>query len=355
MSRVEARHVAAAALFAGVIGAVLVVIRPTRRYSASSSSSPSSSSSSSSSVAGVASPSGAEAPAAIAPAAPPEPQAPEPEPAWSQPAPDSSVACPQNMLLVDAEHCPFVAHRCADGDAALCHRYVPEVLCEGKSRRIRVCIDRLEYPNLEGVRPASAVSFADAGRACAAESKRLCSIAEWELACEGPEIWPLPIGVRRDPRKCMIDRGSFARERLPPAGVNGSCASTFGVLDLMGGVAEWVADPNGTKTQAPFAWALEGGSSASGRACRDPLRDARTVGVREAGFRCCVEPATPGRGRPSRRPAPSSGGPSGGSGRKRPLGGWRALHVPDPAGRPPASNSAGHGLASPRSSGPNGP
>lgn len=247
------------------------------------------------------------------------------------------------MLLVDAMHCPFVAHRCADGDAALCHRYVPEVLCEGDARRVRVCIDRLEYPNLEGVRPASGTSFDDAGRACAAESKRLCTVAEWELACEGPEIWPLAIGVRRDPRKCVMDRGSFSRDRLPPAG-EASCASTFGVLDMMGGVAEWVVDPTGTKTNAPYPWVLAGGSAASGRACRDPVRDTRTSGVAEAGFRCCVDPVGPPRGAPPAASPIPTGVPSADA----PLGGWRALHVPSiPDGPAAASNSAGHGLTSP--------
>jgi sulfatase modifying factor 1 len=324
---VEVRHVAVLALLAGGVGAVLVAIRPIRKYAV------------------PALPIASSAPIVeAAPAPPPSvaPPPPEPPPPWSRPSLESADACPDGMLLVDGSHCPFVAHRCADGDAARCHRYVPEVLCEGKARRVRVCVDRLEYPNLEGVRPASGVSFEDAGRACAAESKRLCTMSEWELACEGPEIWPMPIGVRRDPRRCVMDRGSFARDRLPPAGSETSCASTFGVLDMMGGVAEWVVDPAGTKTNAPFAWVLEGGSAAAGRACRDPVRDARTAGVTDAGFRCCVEPATAGPGAqppppPSRAPAPASSG-------EAPLGGWRALHVPDP---PPASNSAGHGLTSP--------
>ena len=325
----EARHVALLALVAGAVGAVLVAIRPVRRYTAPPAPSASASD---------------PPPRPSPPRVTAEPAPPAPPPPWSRPSPESAIECPEGMLLIDAMHCPFVAHRCADGDATRCHRYVPEVLCEGANRRLRVCIDRLEYPNLEGVRPASGVSFDDAGRACAAESKRLCTVAEWELACEGPEIWPMAIGVRRDPRKCVMDRGSFARDRLPPAGAETSCASTFGVFDMMGGVAEWVVDPAGTKTNAPFPWVLAGGSAASGRACRDPVREAQTSGVSEAGFRCCVEPAGTARGSVPSAPPVASAEPAG----EPPLGGWRALHVPSSQDGPAAaSNSAGHGLTSP--------
>ena len=44
-------------------------------------------------------------------------------------------------------------------------------------------IDRYEYPNLKGEHPLVAVSWKEAQRSCHAAGKRLCKVAEWELAC----------------------------------------------------------------------------------------------------------------------------------------------------------------------------
>src|SRR5262245_5657283 len=153
-----------------------------------------------------------------APAPPPEEPPPPPPPIASSaavvPRP-SSAACGEGMLLVDGMHCPYAAHRCEDsvkGKLApaarpdrLCHAYASEVLCEGASVRETFCVDELEYPNLPGVLPAVMVDFAEAEALCGAEGKRLCTSDEWELACEGPDIWPYPTGVARDGKLCQLD------------------------------------------------------------------------------------------------------------------------------------------------------
>ena len=133
------------------------------------------------------------------------------------------------------------------------------MLCEGRLEHRRYCIDRYEYPNLEGVVPAVMVDWNDARRACAVEGKRLCTAEEWEFACEGPEMWPYPYGIERDPTACNIDRavhaaGPAARSRDPgrspreverldkrvPSGSLPRCVSPFGVHDMTGNVDEWV-------------------------------------------------------------------------------------------------------------------
>lgn len=264
--------------------------------------------------------------------APPRPTGPVPLPAWAAVAEGSDAACSEGMVLVDALHCPYLAHRCADGGARdePCHRFVPEVLCEGDRRRKRFCIDRFEYPNQEGARPVAGVSFEEAERACAADDKRLCTTSEWELACEGPGLWPLPTGVRRDPRACAIDRARFARTGLAPAGLLQGCASPFGVVDAMGGVDEWVLDETGGTKVIPLRWSLAGGSSAGGRPCRTRLSPTSPAARPDAGFRCCADATVPRPGEePRRATAPA---PAAERGEKAPLAGWTALDVP---GDPP--------------------
>lgn len=262
------------------------------------------------------------------PPPPPRPTGPVPLPAWATAAPTSSAACSDGMVLVDALQCPFLAHRCADGGARdePCHRFVPEVLCEGDRRRRRFCIDRFEYPNQEGARPVAGVSFADAERACAAEDKRLCTTSEWELACEGPAWWPLPNGVRRDPRACAIDRARFSRAGLPPAGLLQGCASPFAVVDAMGGVDEWVLEETGGEVRPPLRWVLAGGSAAGGRPCRAHARPSSAAARPDAGFRCCADASAPRPGDEPRRVTPPASPAD--RGEKAPLAGWTALDVP---------------------------
>src|SRR5262249_28421392 len=145
-------------------------------------------------------------PSASADAAPP---APPPLPDYVRINPESSAACGEGMVLVDGIYCPYVGHTCTKfliEERDVCDRYAPEVLCEGRLQHRRYCMDVFEYPNLEGVVPAVMVDWNDARRACAVEGKRLCTVPEWEFACEGPQMWPYPYGIERDATACNIDR-----------------------------------------------------------------------------------------------------------------------------------------------------
>jgi len=52
------------------------------------------------------------------------------------------------------------------------------------------------------------VSWEEARTQCAAIGKRLCTDAEWTLACEGSERLPFPYGYERDASACSIDKPS---------------------------------------------------------------------------------------------------------------------------------------------------
>ena len=57
-----------------------------------------------------------------------------------------------------------------------------------------VIIDQYEYPNQESESPVGSMTFENAKEACRQQNKRLCSEAEWTLACEGPEWKGYPYG-----------------------------------------------------------------------------------------------------------------------------------------------------------------
>jgi hypothetical protein len=214
------------------------------------------------------------------------------------------------MVLVDGVYCPYVGHACRKylhEERDVCERYAPEVLCEGRLTHRRYCIDLYEYPNLEGVVPAVMVDWTDARRACAVEDKRLCTVEEWEFACEGPQMWPYPYGLERDPTACNIDRTytfpeleSFSDahqiseevERLDKRVASGSmprCISPFGVRDMTGNVDEWVFREDGKVDDRPYRSTLKGGYWGPIRARCRPNTSTHNewFSFYQVGFRCC--------------------------------------------------------------------
>jgi len=243
----------------------------------------------------------------------------------------SSAACPQDMVLVDGPYCPFVAHRCEmrlgvfeggvpQAGPPRCGRFANTLICEGRPSQLHFCIDRYEYPNIDGVRPAVLVDFRQAERACEVEGKTLCHADEWAFACEGKKTWPYPHGLQRKAGACNVDRrersdrglaaveaGSVAA-RLTAidgrtlSGARPRCNSPFGVGDTTGNVAEWVHDPDGAKSGAPIA--VIGGHFGLGAAtCRSRVwPTTRSHRDHRVGFRCCARARD---GQPRRRLLPS--------------------------------------------------
>jgi sulfatase modifying factor 1 len=251
--------------------------------------------------------------------------------------PPKAAACPSDMLFVHGAFCPFVAHKCLErhkGSAA-CNVFAGEVLCEGTVREGRFCIDQLEYPNVAGTKPAVLVSYPEARHACDVEGKRLCSVDEWQFACEGEPILPLPEGLRRD-GGCNVDApdppplfgalhtpSELAKELMRvdgrvPAGSRTACVSSFGVGDMAGNVAEWTENPLGGDAVPPFHSAIAGGSFGAGEAsCRTlDVTTPEAARSHRVGFRCCAdagprasgEPVVPSRRSPGGfRPIPKKG------------------------------------------------
>jgi formylglycine-generating enzyme len=267
--------------------------------------------------------------------------------------PGTSEGCPADMVLVAGEYCRDVNQRCKEhhdeykkdeerkkktegGEASTvserCLRYHEPTECLSKKTPVRYCVDRYEWPNKKGELPLLLVSWMDAKKMCEDAGKRLCTVAEFDFACEGPDMWPYTYGFARDATKCNIDKQYRKRqkklskyercmnkpackaelERLDqrlPAGSLPECVSPFGAYDMNGNINEWVMRPG---KKYPDRSGLKGGwwGPVRGR-CRP------TVGFHkeedygyEEGFRCCKDAAA-APGDSAAPPAPS-GAPDGG-------------------------------------------
>jgi sulfatase modifying factor 1 len=162
--------------------------------------------------------------------------------------------------------------------------------------------------SVDGAVPQGYISGAQAGVACAAAGKRLCSDAEWLRACQGPDGTTYPYGDARQPGVCNDARAQhpavelfpddpnpFSRlqdacinqlpDSLDPTGANGACFSAEGAFDLMGNLHEWTADPAGT-----FRGGFYVDTRVNGNGCeyRTTAHDTAYWDY-STGFRCCAD------------------------------------------------------------------
>lgn len=239
---------------------------------------------------------------------------PAPAPSWVHENPEGATACQPGMVLIDGVYCPFVGHRCTKylyEERDVCAAYAPEVICEGRLQHKRYCMDRYEYPNLEGVYPVVMVDYDEARHACAVEGKRLCNTEEWEFACEGPQMWPYPYGAKRDPTACNIDKPHpepelilFSRpwaisaevarlDQRVRSGELDRCVSPFGVHDMTGNVDEWAFNARGKVNEKPYQSGLKGGYWGPIRARCRPMTSShnRWFSFYQVGLRCCADAA----------------------------------------------------------------
>jgi formylglycine-generating enzyme required for sulfatase activity len=145
--------------------------------------------------------------------------------------------------------------------------------------------------------PAVNVTHPQARAFCAWRDARLPSEAEWELAARGVDGRMYPWGDRAP--DCVLSRGQGCGPGASAAGSHPAGASPYGVMDLAGNVAEWVADRAGSLApgferdpEGPSEGAtriVRGGSfldGASGQRAIARGAYAPTEARGELGFRC---------------------------------------------------------------------
>jgi len=133
--------------------------------------------------------------------------------------------CPDDMILIKKR--TFIMGYNAVPDESPAH----EVMVDS------FCIDKYEFPNIRREHPEVGLNFFDAREKCLNVGKRLCTEAEWELACRGPKNNLYPWGNKINHRVCYIGRIDNYK-----TGTFNSCYSDYGVYDMSGGVWEWTSD-----------------------------------------------------------------------------------------------------------------
>ncbi len=228
-------------------------------------------------------------------------------------------ACPASMVLVEGDYCTRVEHKCrkewyaAANKKQVCEDFEEKATCTGERIKKRYCIDKYEWPNVQGERPEVMNRFHQAQVKCAAVGKRMCHESEWNFACEGPDMKPFPYGWKRDPLICNGDHlwdnpnmdlvgKRDARElgrlwRGMPSGTQPGCKSDFGVHDMPGNADEVVgAEADGKLgfgiLKRPFDSVHTGGPWYKGvrNQCRPKVyTHAEDFYYYFLSFRCCAE------------------------------------------------------------------
>lgn len=145
-----------------------------------------------------------------------------------------------------------------------------------------------------GDTPATGISWYQAKAACENAGKRLCTLAEWELACRGPGNLIYPYGDTMVEDAC---NGFFAYTGQTPAATGSldTCGSAWGAYDLSGNLEEWVLDrwPRLPGSALLDDRAVRGGSYKSNsnalQCIGDEFHEPPGSSDVDRGFRCCAD------------------------------------------------------------------
>ena len=148
------------------------------------------------------------------------------------------------------------------------------------------CIDKYEFPNQVSQPPTTSMSLSDSQQACKQQNKRLCTEAEWTLACEGPDWKGYPYGSEYRSEVCA-SKDVDSRTAIADSGEHKQCRTPDGVFDMTGNVWEWVTLDN------EQGGVLRGGgsilSAGLGRCRSRAFFSDRTTVAPDVGTRCCLD------------------------------------------------------------------
>lgn len=206
--------------------------------------------------------------------------------------------------------------------------------------RAKVCIDRFEWPNKKGAKPAVAMSAVqslwdkkagdnkhNAEALCSSVGKRMCEMVEWRDACKGKKGSDYPFGRKlpsrartkakdtpcnyaqfyRKPNGHKVflrDKKELARlDQSDRSGARPKCTSASGAQDMMGNVEEWIRCPrfmtkSGHNCMGSKAKGNQVCYCLAGRYWSAPVKCHQMIAGHgaqwhdyETGFRCCLDPS----------------------------------------------------------------
>ena len=146
------------------------------------------------------------------------------------------------------------------------------------------------------VLPWSKATYKQAAQACKVAGKRLCTAAEWHLACAGTTAKTYPYGFSYDKTSC---NGLDMNLGLAlPAGALAKCVgAATGLYDMSGNLREWTSQKVGSTggTASKDIYVVRGGAyhtPSPGLGCAFDLSQAvEDVVLPTVGFRCCSNTA----------------------------------------------------------------
>src|SRR5215510_10596674 len=112
------------------------------------------------------------------------------------------------------------------------------------------CTNDIYAVSLPSVLPSAFITWFQAQEACANAGKRLPTSAEWQVGANGT---PDP-GPDNGTTDCNVGDGATVVNNALPTGARSSCVSARGAFDMVGNLAEWVADWVPASTTCP-GWA----------------------------------------------------------------------------------------------------
>lgn len=166
----------------------------------------------------------------------------------------------------------------------------------------------------DGIKPQGYISGAQAADACARSGKRLCTLAEWLAACQGPNGSTFPYGNSYMPGWCNEGRATnpvndcfgsgnvftYANmnssccddqpNTVAPGGSFSRCVSHDGIYDLHGNLHEWI-DATTATGNGVFKGGFFVDAKLNGMGCNyATTAHAKSYHDYSTGFRCCASP-----------------------------------------------------------------
>lgn len=218
--------------------------------------------------------------------------------------PEPKEPCQKEMIHVSGEYCTKIKEHCTkwidspELPYARCSTYSKSE-CIGPKVHKDYCIDKYEYHDKD-MMPVTNVSWTEAKAICNKEEKDLCTEEEWNFAALGPEMKPYSYGYSRYPSPCYIEQpkekavcGKVLCDIRKPVDAFPECKSDFGVINMNGGVDDWIQVPKYQHSKIPGLYmrsALKGGHAwHNARARNLPITKDHDENFKmiSIGFRCC--------------------------------------------------------------------